>query len=127
MIKSIFIAGNVPSSKNSKQMIINNGRTFFVWSKVAQRYVRDTKKDYVGYSSIFKKHLKGLKKPYKISFKFIRGSKRKFDYPNPLQTVLDLMVKYEWIEDDNADEVIPVFKPYSYSKEKPGVIIGILE
>tara|TARA_R110002012_G_scaffold74735_1_gene189381 strand:+ start:5968 stop:6348 length:381 start_codon:yes stop_codon:yes gene_type:complete len=125
MVKSIFIAGNVPSSKNSKQMIINNGRTFFVWSKTAQKYVRTTKKSYVSYAGIFKKHLEGLEKPYKISFKFIRGSKHKFDYPNPLQTIMDLMVKYEWIEDDNADEILPVFEFYEYSKEKPGVIIGI--
>lgn len=125
MAKSIFISGNVPSSKNSKQMIVNNGRTFFVWSKTAQKYVRSTKKEYVSYAPIFKKHLKGLKKPYRISFKFIRGSKHKFDYPNPLQTVMDLMVLYGWLEDDNADEIVPVFESYSYSKEKPGVLIGI--
>jgi len=127
MTKSIFIPGNVPSSKNSKQMVINNGRTFFVWSKTAQKYVKNTKKDFVDNAPVFKSYVKGLKKPYKISFKFIRGSKHKFDYPNPLQTILDLMVKYEWIEDDNADEVIPVFEPYNYSKEKPGVIVGILD
>ena len=126
MVKSIFIPGNVPSSKNSKQMIINQGRTFFVWSKTAQKYVRTSKNVYVSYALVFKKHLEGLKKPYRISFKFIRGSKHKFDYPNPLQTVLDLMVLYGWLEDDNADEVIPVFELYSYSKEKPGVKIAIL-
>ena len=127
MAKTIFIPGNMPSSKNSKQMIINNGRTFFVWSKAAQRYVRHSKKAYTSYTDIFKEHLKGIEKPYRISFKFIRGSKHKFDYPNPLQTVLDLMVTYEWLDDDNADEIIPVFEPYDYSKEKPGVVIGILK
>lgn len=106
-------------------MIINRGRTFFVWSKTAQKYVRVTKKAYTNYMPIFTKHLATLEKPYIISFKFIRGSKHKFDYPNPLQTVLDLMVKYEWLEDDNADEVLPVFEPYIYSKERPGVIISI--
>ncbi len=38
---------------------------------------------------------------------------------------MDLMVLHGWLEDDNADEIIPVFEPYSYSKEKPGVLIGI--
>jgi len=126
MGKSIFIAGNVPSSKNSKQLIVKNGRTFFVWSKTAQKYVRTSKKEYINNAPIFKEQLEGLKKPYRVSFKFIRGSKHKFDYPNPLQTVLDLMVLYGWLEDDNADEVIPVFELYSYSKEKPGVKIAIL-
>jgi Holliday junction resolvase RusA-like endonuclease len=70
--------------------------------------------------------LEGKDKPYKVSFKFIRKSRHKFDYVNPLQTVLDLMVKYLWIEDDNADEIIPSFEPYEYNKEEPGVIIKIL-
>ena len=34
---------------------------------------------------------------------------------------------YLWLDDDNADEIIPVFEPYDYSKEKPGVVIGILK
>ena len=127
MAKSIFISGNVPSSKNSKQMIVNNGRTFFVWSKTAQKYVRSTKKEYVSYAPIFKKHLEGLKKPYRISFKFIRGSKHKFDHINPAQTIQDEMVHHGWIEDDNATILIPAFEDYEYDKENPGVFIKIIE
>jgi hypothetical protein len=37
------------------------------------------------------------------------------------------MVKNGWIEDDNMEHIIPVFKPYQYDKEKPGVIIEILK
>ena len=36
------------------------------------------------------------------------------------------MVKYGWIEDDNADNLIPVFGLYSYDKENSGVIIELI-
>lgn len=29
--------------------------------------------------------------------------------------------------DDNADEVLPIFEPYEYDKEKPGVYIKLWE
>ena len=37
------------------------------------------------------------------------------------------MVKHGWIEDDNADNLIPVFDKYKYDKKNPGVIIKILK
>ena len=36
------------------------------------------------------------------------------------------MVKNNWIEDDNAEYMIPVFEQYEYDKENPGVYITIL-
>jgi hypothetical protein len=35
------------------------------------------------------------------------------------------MVEYGWIEDDNADYMLPVFLPYEYEKNNGGVWIGI--
>ena len=37
------------------------------------------------------------------------------------------MVKAGWIEDDNAEFIIPVFQKYTYNKSNPGVWIEILE
>ena len=37
------------------------------------------------------------------------------------------MVKNGWIEDDNMNFIIPVFEPYEYDKENPGVIIKIIK
>ena len=37
------------------------------------------------------------------------------------------MVKNGWIEDDNAEFIIPVFERYEYNKNKPGVIIEIIK
>ena len=126
-ITSIFIPGNVPSSKNSKQwtgkMLIN--------SKPVRNYIKNTKKDYVKSKEEFDSHLVTMQGdsrtyPLHIDFYFIRNSRRKFDYINPAQTVQDLMVKYEWIEDDNCDIIIPHFSGYHVDKEKPGVYITLL-
>ena len=118
----IFIPGNVPISKNSNRltgkMLIN--------SKTVMNYIKESKGYYLEYKNKFKKELKQHEYPVKISFKFIRKSKHKFDYINPAQTVQDLMVKNGWIEDDNAEFMIPVFEQYEYDKEKPGVYITII-
>ena len=117
----IFIPGNVPSSKNNKQW---TGK-FLVWSKRAQLYIKETKEFWELYKDEFRSACNGLEKPYHVRFKFIRNSRHKFDYVNPSQSILDLMVKYGWIDDDNADEVLPIFEPYEYDKEKPGVYIKL--
>ena len=62
-----------------------------------------------------------------ISFTFVRGTRHKFDYINPAQTVQDDMVKAGWIEDDNAEFILPVFIQYTYDKQNPGVWIEILK
>jgi len=116
----IFIRGNVPSSKNSK---VWTGR-FLVWSKTAQRYIKETEYEWAINAKVFKGMIHEY--PIRCSLRFIRGSHHKFDYVNPTQTILDLMVKYGWITDDNADIIIPVFEQYEYNKENPGVYINIL-
>jgi hypothetical protein len=117
----IFIRGNVPSSKNSK---VWTGK-FLVWSKTAQRYRKETYEQWEDYRNQFLIVFSDKTLPVAISFKFIRDSRHKFDYVNPLQTILDLMVEHGWIEDDNADVILPVFIQYEYNKENPGVWIKI--
>ena len=36
------------------------------------------------------------------------------------------MVKHGWIEDDNAEFIIPAFTQYIYDKENPGVWIELI-
>ena len=118
----IFIAGNVPSSKNGKRW---TGK-YLIHSKTTMNYIKETKEEYVKYKDKFHNMIESKEPPYKISFTFHRGSRRKFDYINPAQTVQDLMVKYQWIEDDNCMFIIPYFEEYDYNKEKPGVTIKVL-
>ena len=90
------------------------------------RYIKESKEDYLDNKDKFIKMIKGKDLPLNISFKFIRNSRRKFDYINPAQTVQDLMVKYDYIKDDNCTCIVPYFEQYEYDKEKPGVIIKVL-
>jgi len=118
---TIFIPGNVPSSKNSK---VWTGK-FLISSKATREWEKNTIEYWQLFGPRFKKCIKQQPKPYNISFKFIRGSRHKFDYVNPLQTIQDAMVKNGWIEDDNADIMIPIIEKYEYSVKNPGVYITI--
>ena len=117
----------MPSSKNGRRW---TGR-YFIVSKQTQRYYKNSKKYWIEYKKEFKKLLKGKdsqnKAPYRITFKFVRKSRHKFDYINPAQTVQDQMVKFGWITDDNADEMIPIFLKFEYNKDNPGVYINVLK
>jgi hypothetical protein len=119
----IYIPGNVPSSKNSKQW---TGK-YLINSKTTTNYIKDTRFHYKQFKAVFEDMVKGLEKPYHISFYFIRSTRRKFDYINPAQTVQDLMVKNFWVEDDNMENIIPYFDGYEVDKEKAGVIIRVVE
>jgi hypothetical protein len=119
----LFIPNNVPSSKNGKTW---TGK-YLVWSKQSQKYVKDTKEYWEEFALTFRNEYEKYESlsnlPMIVTFHFIRGTRHKFDYVNPLQTILDLMVTFKWIPDDNADIILPVFEPYKYDKENPGVFI----
>tara|TARA_R110002020_G_scaffold36503_5_gene109825 strand:+ start:20289 stop:20675 length:387 start_codon:yes stop_codon:yes gene_type:complete len=118
-----FIPGNVPSSKNSRRW---TGK-YFIASKAVMSYRKASKISYKKLKNSFIKAYSKYEEPVVISFKFIRGSRHKFDQINPAQTVQDDMVEHGWIEDDNADIILPAFKPYHYDKTQPGVYIEIEE
>jgi hypothetical protein len=126
----IFIPYNVASSKNSKELVWfkrgNEKVPIFTDSKTTKNYKSKTTSYYIANSKKFREIYDSLPKPVKVGFKFYRDSKRKFDYLNPAQTVQDLMVNNNWIDDDNADCIIPIFIDYEYNKEKPGVLISII-
>ena len=116
-----WVKGNVPSSKNSRQW---TGK-YFVVSKTVTKYRKTTRAEYERMAPQFKFEAAKYELPLTVTFTFVRGTKHKFDYINPCQTVQDDMVKYGWIKDDNCEFIIPIFEPYEYDKEYPGVWIEI--
>jgi len=118
---TIFIPGNVPSSKNSKQW---TGK-LLISSKTTRNYIKQSWPFWIENAEKFKAAASKLSKPLSISFLFVRKSKHKFDYINPCQTVQDIMVKAGWLADDHADLLIPYFEKYLYDKDNPGVYITI--
>ena len=123
----IFISGNTPSSKNSKQFVtLKNGKKLLLNSKIVRKYIDKSEMDWRFNKTEFFKMLKGKNKPYKIELYFIRDSKRKFDYINAAQIVFDLMQHYGYIEDDDSQNIIPVFKGFEVDKARAGVEIEVL-
>lgn len=123
---TLFCLGNVPSSKNGRRW---TGK-YFIPSKATIKWRKDTKWWWEKNKDIFKKAINNKEKPLKIGFHFVRGTRHKYDWVNPLQTIQDEMVEMGWIDDDNVDEIIPFpfkhNKKYtSYNKEKPGFYIKI--
>jgi hypothetical protein len=142
--RGIFLPGEVPSSKNSKEIgflymakgakstifHLKNGtyrpvRLNLNSSKATKRYIKEHSIDYIANKVKFQKLLVGKEKPYRICFKFSRKTKRKFDYINAAQIVQDMMVKHGWIEDDDCVNVRPYFLEYEVNKENPGVLVSI--
>jgi Holliday junction resolvase RusA-like endonuclease len=121
-MKVFVINGSTPSSKNSR---VYTGK-HFIASKATRKWVLETEKYFKTQKDSFLEELSKHNAPYKIEFKFVRGSKHKFDYINPAQTIQDAMVKHGWIEDDNCTVMIPFFAEYEYDKENPRVEIRIL-
>lgn len=94
-------------------------------SDAHRKYTKTTAPIYGALSHEFRKATREAQKPLRVEFRFVRGSKHKFDYTNALDTIQDLMVEHKWITDDNADEIIPIIDPYIYDKNEPGVFISI--
>lgn len=123
----IFIAGNTPSSKNSKQFVtLKNGKKLLLNSKIVRKYIDKSEMDWRFNKTEFFKMLKGKNKPYKIELYFIRDSRRRFDYINAAQIIFDLMQEYGYIEDDDSTNVIPIFKGFEVDKTRAGVKIEVL-
>lgn len=136
--KIIFIPGNVPSSKNSKQISMpttkdgrvvkgRNGKKVVIvrHSEQVQKYLKTSEQFYIDMQPLFKSFIQDKTKPLQIRFKFNRLTRHNFDYINALQIVQDLMVKHKWIDDDNADELKPIFDDYEYLPDNPGVLIFV--
>jgi len=125
--KHIFLKGNVPSSKNSKQFIsgvTKDGKkyTSIIPSKTVRNYLKEYEYQFMEHKvdlhNLFKGH-----NPAFLGLYFIRDSRHRFDYNNASQIITDMLVNHSIFDDDNADTIIPVFLGYEYNKEIPGVMI----
>lgn len=122
-MNSIFIYGNVPSSKNSK---VWTGR-FLVQSAAVKKYLKLYEKQFILHRNQFLKMIKGKSKPLNIKFRYVRATRQRFDFINMAQIVQDLMVKHHWIEDDDYTNLVPHFEPgVAVDKTNAGVEITVL-
>lgn len=118
-----FLEGNAPSLKNSKVKT----KWGLIPSKTVRRYLKEKEYQYKNdeFRDKFAEALEGKDFPVKLHMYFIRDSRRRFDYVNVSQIILDLLVKHGHLTDDNADVVVPVFDGYHVDKQEAGVKIWL--
>lgn len=128
-----YIPGNVPSSKNEHTAYpIKRGGTIIscrLGLSAGTKTYREVKNElYEKYSSEFRAACYDLSPPYHVGFFFINKTSVLFDYINKAQMVQDMMVKNNWIDDDNITMLKPFFPTVAghthlVNSEYAGVII----
>ncbi len=129
----IYIPGEVISSKNSKRAFGTKNRDGKVkaWvtrSEASLDYEKETEKRYQSARLDFQELIKNFNPPYLIQFKFYRSTFTDFDFANMVQVVQDMMVKSDWIEDDNCRVMLPIpdmSGPWEKREQSPGVLISV--
>jgi len=127
----IYIPYEVMSSKNSRTLkyVRKTGSAnkvpLLVHSPQYDEYVILSKQYWKKDRDRFLEMVSGCSTPYRIGFFFHRTTKGRFDYPNMMQGVMDLMVEHEWLEDDCADIIMPIPLGYMVDKEIQGIIISM--
>lgn len=127
----IYIPYEVMSSKNSRVFEYTfskqQGKKVPTLSHSEQykEYVILTKTHWAKNKVRFLEMIEGLEPPYKVGFYFIRTTKQRFDYPNMMQGIMDLMVEHGWLKDDSMDYIKPLPIGYEVNKEVQGVILDV--
>lgn len=128
----ITIEGQLYSSKNSRQIFKNKatGHFYPVKSKRAMANqdslkwkLADARKKFEWQRMMV---AVGSRAPHRVQFKIFRRDKQPADYVNLIQQLLDCMVEQGYLEDDDMNNLIPVFVPYEVDPKHPRVEIEIL-
>lgn len=90
------------TKKNHSQMIWRNGRAVILPSKPYQQYEKDCR-PFIPHPSFAP-----ITGQVNVKAVYYMGTKRKVDLTNLLNATLDILVKYNLIEDDNSQIVISV-------------------
>jgi hypothetical protein len=114
----IIIEGEIHSSKNSRRIMRNakTGAPFVAKSESSKADEASFSLQLAVQRDEWQNMIAGCGYPLKIIFQFRRATRRRFDYVNMAQGILDAMVKAEYIPDDCADYVLPAFLPYELNK-----------
>lgn len=102
---TVFIPGNVPSSKNSRITNRKTGKSFP--SALVQGYRKRSLAYWLSEAEGFRRRWDTLNKPWPVYMGFVRKDHRTYDWVNPTQTVCDEMTKHGWVKDDDVANMIP--------------------
>lgn len=127
----IFIPGNVPSSKNNKQIWWKKTKSgkkvpFITDSERVKKYRRFAEEHFLKLKKRFKELSSDKEYPLKVEFFFIKQTRVRFDYNNATHIITDLMVEYGWIPNDDARHLKPIPGGFDVNKSYAGVFLKIL-
>jgi len=127
-MRPITIFGELYSTKNSKRIVRNKstGKPFIISSAKSKASEMAFILQLNSAKALWSREIAGKTNPLSVQFKIYRKTRGRFDYLNITQGLCDLMVKAGWLEDDNANYLIPVFLPYEVDKNLPRIEIGVL-
>ena len=153
--QAIFLKGNTPSSKNSKEIqqrftgrseccnadydrktkicskcgkaTKSGKRPMLSNSKVVQTYIEEHAQDYIDNRPLFLNLTANTKRPLFVGMYFIRDSHRRWDFANATQILTDLMKDHSLIPDDDTSNIIPLYLGSHVDKLKPGCILKIID
>ena len=110
------------TKKNHSQMIWRNGRAVILPSKPYPPYEKDCR------PFIPRPSFAPITGQVNVKATFFMGTRRKVDLVNLMQALLDIMVKYGLIEDDNSRVVVSIDgSRVAYDKERPRTEVEIIE
>ena len=150
----IFLKGNIPSSKNSKEI-----QSMFTGKSACcnSPYIKNAVRDYtctkchkscelgkvprLGNSKVVEEYIKNNSQQYIDNRPLflelikdlpkpiysIRDSNRRFDFINEMQIVCDLLVTHNWVADDDCLNLIPVHLGFHKDSVNPGMILTVLK
>lgn len=124
----IDIKGEIHSSKNSKRIFTNRrtGKPFITKSAASKRDETEIVAQLLEQLHVWRAATSGLPHPMCVGFAFRRKTKARFDYINIAQGICDAMVEANYLPDDSAEYLIPVFMPYVVDKHNPGCTLTII-
>ena len=107
------------TKKNSQQIIKVNGRPIIIPSKLYKQYEKDCK-------SFIPKLEKAIDYPINLQCVYYMPTKRRVDLNNLLEATTDMLVHYNFLEDDNSKIVYSHDgSRVKYDKENPRTEIYI--
>ena len=116
------------SSKNHQQIIYSKKRQHLMVIKNAnarqQEYTLNTL--LMANKREWDKMIEGKQFPLKVGFYIYRKTRRRFDWCNIVQGLQDAMVKANYLPDDNASYLTPVFLGWEVDSENPRCEICVI-
>lgn len=107
------------TKKNSQQIVYAGGRPRIIPSKAYKQYEKD--------AQWFIPHPL-IDYPVNVKALFYMPTRRRVDLVNLQEALLDVMVKYNCIEDDNSKIVVSMDgSRVLYDKENPRTVVEIME